>query len=385
MSSVCGRSQQTGAGLEWVQAAAQELIEEQRADGGWAQRDTMGSDAYATGTALVALHQAAGRAPTEAFYRRGIRHLLAAQREDGTWYVRSRSKPFQTYFESGFPHGKDQFISLAASSWATTALALALPAAEDKPDAARVAPLRQAHAHNDYAHKRPLLDALEQGFCSVEANVFLVGDELLVGHERRDLRPERTLAKLYLDPLKERIQANGGRVYRDGPRFYLLINVKTEARPTYAAVDKQLARYGDMLSATRNSKFEPGAITVVISGNRDRETIAGQKVRYAGIDGRPADLDSDAPAHLLPWISASWGSVFRWKGKGPMPDAERAKLKEFVAKAHRHGRLVRFWATPEEPAVWKELLAAEVDLINTDRLVELRQYLLDHPPERRKP
>jgi hypothetical protein len=44
--------------------------------------------------------------------------------------VGSRSKPFQTYFESGFPYGKDQFISLAASSWATTALALALPPRE---------------------------------------------------------------------------------------------------------------------------------------------------------------------------------------------------------------------------------------------------------------
>ena len=59
-----------------------------------------------------------------------MKYLLGTQREDGTWYVRSRSRPFQVYFESGFPHGKDQFISLAASSWAATALALALPPVE---------------------------------------------------------------------------------------------------------------------------------------------------------------------------------------------------------------------------------------------------------------
>lgn len=260
------------------------------------------------------------------------------------------------------------FTCAALSTWG-----LALATAEDK----QIKPLRQAHAHNDYEHKRPLFDALEQGFCSVEADVYLVDGELLIGHERRQLRPGRTLEKLYLAPLKARVRDNGGRVYRDGPIFYLLIDVKTDAKPTYAAVDKLLARYGDMLSVTREGKFQAGAVTVVITGNRDQQTMMLQKVRYAGIDGRPSDVDSDAPAHQLPWISASWGSLFRWKGDGPIPAAERDKLRELTGKAHRHGRMVRFWATPEKTEVWKELLAAKVDLINTDRLVELRRFLLD--------
>jgi hypothetical protein len=113
-----------------VEAAARELIKTQRPDGGWAQTDTRDSDAYATGTALVALEQAAGLAPADPVFQRGVRYLLATQLADGTWHVRSRSKPFQTYFESGFPHGKDQFISLSATGWATTALSLALPAAK---------------------------------------------------------------------------------------------------------------------------------------------------------------------------------------------------------------------------------------------------------------
>src|SRR5262249_40240292 len=106
---------------------------------------------------------------------------------------------------------------------------LVVPAfADEKPKLERVVPLRHAHAHNDYLHHRPLLDALDHGFCSIEADIFLVSDQLLVGHERRDLRPERTLEKLYLDPLRERVKANGGRVYPGGPAFYLLIDVKTE-------------------------------------------------------------------------------------------------------------------------------------------------------------
>jgi len=121
-----------GADVRATQAAAAELIRTQRPDGGWSQLDSLESDAYATGTALVVLYEAGRLATTDTVYQRGVRHLLTTQGEDGSWHVRSRSKPFQTYFESGFPHGKDQFISLAASSWATTALALALPPANRK-------------------------------------------------------------------------------------------------------------------------------------------------------------------------------------------------------------------------------------------------------------
>lgn len=120
-----------GAGDEEISKAARELIASQRADGGWAQRDEMESDAYATGSALVVLFETGAVKPTDEAAVRGVRFLLKSQRSDGSWYVKSRSKPFQTYYESGFPHGKDQFVSIAASSWATTALALACSPAKD--------------------------------------------------------------------------------------------------------------------------------------------------------------------------------------------------------------------------------------------------------------
>lgn len=120
-----------------IEAAAKELISKQRPDGGWSQLDAgeptwaTESDAYATGSALVALHQAGDLCTDVPVYQRGLQYLLKAQKEDGSWHVPSRSKPFQAYFESGFPHGKDQFISAAASGWATWALVLACePAAK---------------------------------------------------------------------------------------------------------------------------------------------------------------------------------------------------------------------------------------------------------------
>lgn len=118
------------AGKAEVSAAAWELLAAQRADGGWGQLDRMPSDPYATATALVALHRAGGLRTDHPAYRRGVAALLGWQLPDGTWRVRSRSKPFQPYYETGFPHGADQFLSSAASGWAATALALALPAKE---------------------------------------------------------------------------------------------------------------------------------------------------------------------------------------------------------------------------------------------------------------
>jgi hypothetical protein len=114
-----------GAPEKAVRAAVRDLVQDQRKDGGWAQLSVGDSDAYATGSALVALHQGGGMLVSDPAYQRGLKFLIGSQLQDGSWLVRSRSKPFQTYFETGFPHGKDQFISSAASGWAATALALA--------------------------------------------------------------------------------------------------------------------------------------------------------------------------------------------------------------------------------------------------------------------
>ena len=119
-------------GLVWSAAPAAEIAAQvrrllglQRADGGFAQTSTMKADAYATGQALYAL-QAGGVAPQSEAYRNGATDLLRTQLEDGTWLVRTRGFGFQPYFESGFPHGRDQFISAAATSWAVIALAYTL-------------------------------------------------------------------------------------------------------------------------------------------------------------------------------------------------------------------------------------------------------------------
>ena len=161
----------TGADGELLQAAARDLLEQQREDGGWAQIATRASDAYATGESLVALHQAAGLSVQDSRFQRGVAWLLREQLPDGSWRVDTRRRgEGLPYFETGFPHGEDQFISFTASAWASMALTCAaqpgpspifvgcapLPRAASPP---ALPPLVQAALFGELAELRALLDA----------------------------------------------------------------------------------------------------------------------------------------------------------------------------------------------------------------------------------
>ena len=238
-----------------------------------------------------------------------------------------------------------------------------------------VVPLPQAHAHNDYHHKRPLLDALDHGFCSVEADVFLVDGQLLVGHDRSELTAQRTFESLYLAPLAERIRANGGRVYADGPPVTLLIDIKTNGPSTWPVLHEALARHAKMFTRVEEGSVVEGAVTAVISGNRPFKEVKGMSPRYAGIDGRLSDLDSDVPMHFMPLISDHWFRHFKWDGKGSMPEKERKRLLNIVKRVHASGRRLRFWAAPDIEPMWRELHTAGLDMINTDDLDGLSRFL----------
>jgi len=237
-------------------------------------------------------------------------------------------------------------------------------------------PLVHAHAHNDYEHKRPLFDALDRGFCSVEADVHLVDGRLLVAHTRSQVKSERTLQALYLDPLSERVKKNGGHVYPAGPEFTLLVELKSDWQTSYPVLREILKPYAGMLTAFRPGATETNAIRVIITGHRSKDMYAGESIRYAALDGDLADLDSALPADLIPWISSDWAPNFKWRGMGPMAEADRVKLQQVVARAHLQGRRVRFWGAPDQPVFWGEMLASGVDLINTDDLEGAQKFLL---------
>lgn len=243
--------------------------------------------------------------------------------------------------------------------------------------------LVRAHAHNDYEHTRPLLDALDQGFCSIEADIYLVDGELRVGHNRKDLRPGRTLEALYLDPLADRVKLHRGHVYDAKETVTLLVDVKAEAEAVYAELRKRLPKYQSMLTSYSKGKVKKRAVTVILSGERATATLRAEDSRLAFIDGRPEDLEGKDPATLIPLVSDSWSPTFDWSGTGAFPADKLARIRDLIAKAHKQGRKVRFWATPSNPQVWQLLWNEGVDYLNADDLVGLRKFILSQSKSKR--
>jgi hypothetical protein len=226
--------------------------------------------------------------------------------------------------------------------------------------------LERAHAHNDYEHARPLLDALDRGFASVEADLFLVDGKLLVGHSRKELKASRTFESLYLKPLLNRAKQNSGWIY---PRYYGTFWVLVDLKENGAAIYKTFKKSLDAIPDFKSVRF-------VISGDRPIADVLKDNGRRAGLDGRWPDLNKKISPTLMPWISEDWSSHFKWDGKGEMPPAERERMGSMVGAAHMKGYKLRFWGSPDVEAVWKAEWSAGVDWINTDRLDALRSFIL---------
>jgi hypothetical protein len=262
--------------------------------------------------------------------------------------------------------GRTLVIAISCASFAST-------------PARAQSPLDHAHAHNDYAHARPLLDALDRGYGSVEADIYLVDGALLVAHARDSVRADRTLESLYLAPLRAWIAAHGGRVYTDRPPLTFLIDVKSNAESTWTALEPLLRRYDDVITSWHGDSTTTRPVVAVISGERPLVTLPAQRDRWAGLDGRLADLHAvhATPAVAMPLVSDDWKEITHWRGHGAPPKAARRRVASAVARAHAQGRRLRFWNTPDLPVVWRLLVQNGVDLIGADDLDALRRFLSD--------
>lgn len=237
-------------------------------------------------------------------------------------------------------------------------------------------PVLKSHAHNDYVHDRPLFDALAQGFISVEADILLDKDKLYVGHNKVDLvnLPLMPLDSFYLSPLYQRYNELDGSIYPGySGLFYLWIDIKYEGKTVIERLEELIGPYRRMLySPALNPK---GKVQLIISGDRPYDLILGDDKPYFFLDGRPADLKDNYSSEKMPFISQNIYNVCQINGEGFLENSELATLEELVAECHDQGKKIRFWATPDNERMWKQLLTAEVDLINTDSLGGLALFL----------
>lgn len=236
--------------------------------------------------------------------------------------------------------------------------------------------LLNAHAHNDYKHKHPLSDALQNKFNSIEADIFLINNQLIVSHTRPFLNKKKTLESLYLKPLLDSCLKNNGTVYKNcDESLILLIDIKTDANETYKELKKDLEKYKSILSKYENGNITFNAVTIILTGNKPFDELQKENLRYAFIDQSLLGLDKAFEQTVCMMASTKYSNILTWKGKGEIPKEEKEKLTTLVNQAHKEDKVVRLWASPENKKVWAELLNCGVDLINTDKLEMLGNFL----------
>lgn len=223
--------------------------------------------------------------------------------------------------------------------------------------------LPRAHSHNDYEQQRPCLDAIEARVSSLEADLWLEGDRVLVGHDRGKWHGE--LEELYLQPLTLLWHENALPGRERGP-FLLWLDLKDPS----AALGRRLHELLEACPFTRPS--EPGGARVLV-------IITGDKAaKEAFVQGHPAPgitrdsntfSDDDPPASASwSWYALSWKTIGDWDGRGAMPEAQRERLRALVEKVHAKGRKLRLWSHPATLEFWQEAAAAGVDRLGTDVL-----------------
>jgi Glycerophosphoryl diester phosphodiesterase family len=232
--------------------------------------------------------------------------------------------------------------------------------------------LTRAHSHNDYMQERPLDEALENGFNSIEVDVFPVDGELLVAHNQKDIKPEKTIQSMYLNKLSARAKANRGAIYPGSKTtFWVLVDVKKNGEEAYRTFKTILDRYPELKPSGRKSK-----VRFVISGYRAFDLIAADNGKWAGIDGEWKDMGKKYTVEQMPWISGNWATLFPDKGEREFPSDHLTKMETMVKAIHAEHRLVRFWGTPDGESTWQIQWRAGVDLINTDHISALRKWEL---------
>jgi len=225
-----------------------------------------------------------------------------------------------------------------------------------------------AHSHNDYQQAEPLLAAYSLQYGSVEADVILSQDQLLVAHTTKEASPNRTLEDLYLKPLSQYVKTNNGYPYADQSRkLIMMLDVKSDAVGTINKFIDLLMKYPELTHAHN--------LTFLISGNKPDPSTYISYPSYLWFDGLlDTHYSKEALTHIA-MLSGNFINYSSWKGNGPMPEKDKAALKKAVDKAHALKKEVRIWNAPDIIEGWTLLTDLDVDFIDSDSIKALAQFL----------
>lgn len=249
------------------------------------------------------------------------------------------------------------------------------------PPAQSYSPHRSGHSHNDEMQSKPLDQALQDGFTSLEVDVHVIKGRLLCGHTAKDAEHKNlTLEEGYLAPLQARVDEFGS-VYPQATSVTLMLDFKGSAQVTYGALKPLLQKYAGMLVQVHQGQEQAAPVKVVITGNHPE--LESQSERSVFLDGslkqaldHPGELD---PA-LTPTVNGNYRLWFRWNGQGTMPVGERQKLERMSKSVHEQGLQMRLWDAPDNARAWQAFVEAGVDRMNTDDLDGFAAWQSVHAP-----
>lgn len=236
------------------------------------------------------------------------------------------------------------------------------------------------HAHNDFEQQRPLLDALDNGFDSIEADVELKNGALIVTHD--SVNTKGTLEELYLDPLRARVAANGGSVHGDGKPLYLWIDLRQSTAAFQDAIAQELSAYDFLTTFNDDGVEQERAVTVILTGNQTSKDALVQRPAprpFVRDHGQYTNTDPDADGRWR-FYAIDYFSQLSWGGEGEMPAGDVRRMKAIAGGAHQKGRMVRFWSAPQTHAFYRVAADVGVDFIGTDNLADLAGYMRELYP-----
>lgn len=229
-----------------------------------------------------------------------------------------------------------------------------------------------AHSHNDYANDTPFRTAYNNHFGSVEADIWAVNGELFVGHNSSDIRKDRTLDILYLQPIINIFQQNKGKPWDDSDStFQLLIDLKTTTEPTLSLLVKKLKRYREVFDPETN-KY---AIRIVITGNRPDPDAFEKYPRFIFFDGLLKLKYTTPQLERVPLFSENIKQFSLWNGQGEIVEKEKVRLRQITDSVHSLNKKIRFWNCPDTENSWRTYINIGIDYLNTDHIIELSEYL----------
>lgn len=227
------------------------------------------------------------------------------------------------------------------------------------------------HSHNDYYQERPLYEAYENFFASIEADIFSIDGELYVAHDKEEIKEERTLKSLYIEPITKIFRENNGKPWKDHDEtFILLVDLKSSYQAALHLLVSQLEKYPGVFDPSVN-EF---AVRVVVSGNMPDPELFENYPDFIFFDGRLNNSYTVSQLQRIILFSNSFRDYSQWDGKGPMPEEDQKTITELISQVHDIGKKIRFWATPDEVNAWEQLYNMNADLINTDKPFEYTQY-----------